>query len=356
MNLLKHPSEYIKSQLCSDIRKDAAEAERLLQLHPNQLKIIYEEQWLNLFVPKKFNGLGVSLPEALYVEEALAYTDGALGWTVTLCAGAAWFVGFLNPELSEIIFKDKKVCFAGSGKISGTASKKKDGFLINGKWDYASGSPFATAFTANCVIEENGKTLLNEVGKPIIQSFLFFKNEVNLIKNWNRIGMIATGSNGFSVTDVLVPFNRTFIIDSNHTNLPDPIFKYPFLALAQTTLAVNSSGMAMRFLDICKNDFTGDKYNMLQQKLSFAYSEIDTARKLFFDVAEKSWLQCKEQNLSSETLQAVGILSQQLAHKSLRAVDELYPFCGMQAANPDTEMNRVWRNVHTASQHSIFNT
>ena len=27
MNLLKHPSEYIRYQLCGDIRKDAAEAE-----------------------------------------------------------------------------------------------------------------------------------------------------------------------------------------------------------------------------------------------------------------------------------------------------------------------------------------
>lgn len=355
MSVVKHPAAYITPQLFNTIRTYAAEGEQLQQLHPMQLQIIHQEKWFNLFVPKEFNGLGLSLPEGLQKEEALAYTDGSLGWTVTLCAGAAWFIGFLKPELVQLIFSNKKACLAGSGQANGSAYKTKNRYLVNGKWDYATGAPFATAFTANCVLFEHDKPLLDKVGNPLIQSFLFLKNEITIVKNWKRIGMIATGSNGFSVAEVQVPENRTFIIDGKEATLSDPIFQYPFMALAQTTLAVNSSGMAMRFLDICKEDLSADKYKLLQQKLLIAYAEMDTSRQLFFEAVATSWKQCIEQKLTAETLHIIGELSKQLAHKSLKITDELYPYCGMNAANPSTELNRVWRNMHTASQHSIFN-
>lgn len=352
---MKHPAGYLSPKLIANIKQYGAEAEQLQRLHPNQLKLIQQQCWFNLFVPTQLNGLGLSLPKALHVEEALAYSDGSVGWTVTLCAGAAWFFGFLHPDIRQLIFSNKNACLAGSGKASGIAHKTGDGFLVNGKWDYATGAPFATAFTANCILHENDKPLLDTAGNLVIQSFLFLKEEVNINKNWNRMGMMATGSHGFSVTDILIPATRTFIIDSSYANLPDAIYHYPFLALAQTTLAVNTSGMAMRFLDICKDDFSVNKCNVFHKKLADAYVEMNTLRQLFFKAVAKSWAQCKEQKHSAKTLQKIEKRSRKLAHQSRKMVDDLYPFCGMQAANPSTEINRVWRNMHTASQHSIFN-
>ena len=355
MKLLKHPAGYLSPKLIANIKQYGAEAEQLQRLHPNQLKLIQQQCWFNLFVPTQLNGLGLSLPKALHVEEALAYSDGSVGWTVTLCAGAAWFFGFLHPDIRQLIFSNKNACLAGSVKLSGIAHKTGDGFLVNGKWDYATGAPFATAFTANCILHENDKPLLDTAGNPVIQSFLFLKEEVKINKNWNRMGMMPTGSHGFSVTDILIPATRTFIIDSSYANLPDAIYHYPFLALAQTTLAVNTSGMAMRFLDICKDDFSVNKCNVFHKKLADTYVEMNTLRQLFFKAVAKSWAQCKEQKHSAKTLQKIEKRSRKLAHQSRKMVDDLYPFCGMQAANPSTEINRVWRNMHTASQHSIFN-
>jgi hypothetical protein len=39
---------------------------------------------------------------------------------------------------------------------------------------------------------------------------------------------------------------------------------------------------------------------------------------------------------------------------SRQAVDELYPYCGLYAAHEGSEINRVWRDFHTASQHSLL--
>jgi len=53
-------------------------------------------------------------------------------------------------------------------------------------------------------------------------------------------------------------------------------------------------------------------------------------------------------------LEQVSANSRKLAKTARECVDELYPYCGLQAANPDAEINQVWRDLHTASQHSLL--
>ncbi len=355
MKTVKHPTAYLSSEIIEEVSKYAAAAEQLQQLHPKQIELIHKQKWFNLFVQKEYNGLSLSLPKALHLEEALAYADGSVGWTVTLCAGAAWFVGVLQPTLSNTVFNEHNTCIAGSGKAGGVAHKTADGFIVNGAWDYATGAPFATAFTANCIVYENDKPLADSTGNNILLSFLFLKEEVTIKQNWNKVGMVATGSRSFTVNDLHVPVTRTFVIDSKYAQLPQPIYQYPFLALAQTTLAVNSSGMAMRFLDICNVLAETNKYVMLKRKLPKAYATLEKQRQMFYKEVAKSWSQSKANKLFPKTHKKVGRLSKKLAVQSRNIVDKLYPFCGMGAANPLTEINRVWRNMHTASQHGIFN-
>ena len=123
-------------------------------LSPEQLAIIYKEKWFKLFVPKSAGGLELSLPGGLLLEETIATIDEAFGWTITLCSGASQFIGYLAPELSEQIFKVDKICFGGSGAITGTATEAEEGFIINGTWKYATGAPYCTHFTANCFISK----------------------------------------------------------------------------------------------------------------------------------------------------------------------------------------------------------
>ncbi len=140
----------MKQELIDVIRNYSTEAEAMGHLHPMQINIIREQRWFHLFVPKEYGGLDLSLPEAVRLEENIAYADGSVGWVVTLCAGAAMFIGYFDKQLADEIFTDPNVCIAGSGHVNGTAEILKDGFLVNGTWPYASGTPHATWLTANC--------------------------------------------------------------------------------------------------------------------------------------------------------------------------------------------------------------
>lgn len=364
MNMPGHPSRVIATGLTDKIRSLAAAAEELGQLHPDQLAIIYEQGWFNLFVPKQYGGLELSLPEALRIEEALAWTDGSTGWTVTLCSGANWFVGFLDPSAAPEIYKDRKVCLAGSGKASGIARITKDGYTISGQWNYATGSLHATAFTANCTIEKNGVMLQDAAGDPLVYSFWFHKDEVSIRKNWNSIGMAATASHGFEVKEVTVPSNRSFLLQPGKAVLADPVYHFPFLAFAEATLAVNYSGMAVNFLDLCRDLFeeklsrpstSRSTLPPLRDMLQEAEQELNTARSLFYAAINSSWdTMVSTQSVSDEQLQSISHTSRRLATIARNKVDLLYPFCGITAADPSTAINRVWRDLHTASQHSLL--
>ncbi len=361
---IPHPSFFIDAQLTGLIRQFVAEAEQLGSLHPNQLSVIYKENWFNLYVPKEYGGLGLSLPEALRIQESLAWIDGSTGWTVTLCSGANWFVGFLQPETAEYIFNSDKVCLAGSGRQNGIAKMVNDEYEISGRWPYATGAAHATAFTANCLVEKDGKIIQNEDGSPITATFIFLKNEVSVIKDWKAMGMIATSSNSFEVKKLRVNKNRLFAIDEKKTVLAGKIYQYPFLQFAETTLAVNISGMAIYYLDLFeaiikekKSDehFTNEKLLALSLRHDTAKNQLDETRQLFYKTVQHSWNEGRgAKDFNPATLKEVSLASKVLADISRKMVDEIFPYCGLIATNHDSEINRVWRNLHTAIVHPLL--
>ena len=361
MYLSAHPSSYIPSALADMLRKHSPAAEKKGKLQAGQLELIYKQRWFNLWVPKHCRGLELSLPEGLRLEEALAWADGSAGWTITLCSGANWFVGFLQPEATKKLFKEKKVCFAGSGKPSGIAKANKKGYEVTGQWNYATGAPHATVFTANCILEREGEVVKDEAGNPQMRAFWFYKEEVTIHKNWNSSGMIATASHAFEVKKLQVPANRCFVLDTAHAVMQQPVFHFPFLQFAEATLAVNYAGMAIHFMDLCQVLF-GEKMIHPQgraiitpglvQLLEHCVLEINNARGQFYAAVDKAWE--AHAVLTPELLQAISHTSRSLAAIARRLVETLYPWCGLVAANPDTEINRVLRDLHTASQHTLL--
>ena len=360
-----HPSTFIDSAVAAIIRRGAAEAERLRDLHPDQIAVIQQKNWFKMLIPKAYGGLGYSLPEVLKMEEALSWADGSTGWMVTLCSGAAWFAGFLHRSLSEKLLDKEQLWLAGSGAVGGVAEVAEHGYIVNGFWKYATGSLHADVFTANCAVHQNGQPQYHSDGSPIVRAFLFERAEVTLHHHWNTVGMIATASHSFQVSGLRVGEERTFTIDPFQATLRDPVFKYPFLQLAEVTLSINLSGMCMRFLDLADPLVSLKAHRRLafppgvlgaSELLQNARAAINECRSNLYAVVEESWAICAQGHfVSIPLLREVSLSGHRLAHTSRKLVDDLYPYCGIIAANAGEEINRVWRNIHTASQHEIFN-
>ncbi|MGI4749079.1 MAG: acyl-CoA dehydrogenase [Janthinobacterium lividum] len=361
---ITHPSALLKPEWIEILRSGAAKAEATGLLQPKQLELIYAQQWFKLLVPEAYSDYQKSLPEMVQLEESLAWADGSVGWVVTLCSGAGWFGGFIPIKEASVIFADPKVCLAGSGASNGTATISGNGFVLNGSWKYASGAQHATHFTANCVVKEAQEIILGDDGQPLVLSFVIDKKNVKLITAWKYTGMMGTGSDAFEINNLKVTADRSFKINPDFALVEQPLYRYPFRQLAEATLAANLSGMAIHFMDLAEvifqekiglNKLSINQKTVLRNTFRNLETEFNWLRQEFYFALNKSWfLLDDEKSMLKEALQQVSKTSRLLAKKSRETVDELYPYCGLQAANPDAEINRVWRDLHTASQHSLL--
>ena len=341
-----------------NIKNDIAQAEKQGKLTNKQIQSIQEQGLLKAMVPGQYGGKQMSLPELLKIEEALAYIDGSLGWTVTLCSGAGWFGGFLNEEIAAEFLSASNTCIAGSGFMGGTAEMTPDGYVINGRWSYASGANMATAFTANCLVTKNKVAVKNEDGTDKILSFIFHSNEVTLLDDWNAFGMVATASHSFEAKELEVSANRSFAMNVQPV-INAALYHFPFMQLAECTLSVNIIGMALHFMELCSTMIDGKKLTNsvteLQDKYNGMLNKLQTSRQKLFYAVDMAWQVCQaNKEISPSLLYKVTAASSIAVSVAKDCVNTLYPHCGLKAADKRSEINRVWRDIQTAGQHGMI--
>lgn len=347
------------------IGRYAAAADSAGFLHPVQQALLHRRGWLKMLAPRASGGAELPLPQMVRLEETVAAVDGSMGWVLTLCAGAGWFAGFLPPGLARSIIGTSRVCLGGSGAPTGYAELEGDGYRITGLWDYASGAPMATHFTLNAVLRIDGKPLLDEHGAPRIRAFLVPSAQVEIVPSWNSIGMRASASHSYRINGQWIGKEYGFTISPETATADGPLYRYPFYSLAFVTLAANMAGMARHFMQLAQPCMSKRRHavkNMpllhvpevaaLLEEKERTYT---ATRARFYDVLDQSWARVMAGvPLGPEEMQSVQASSLALVAASRSAVDELYPYCGLHAAHEDSEINRVWRDFHTASQHSLL--
>lgn len=328
-----------------------------------QLDLTISEKWFKIWVPRSLGGLGLSLLEGLQFLEELAYHDGGLAWTITLCSGANLFVGFIDPEIGKEIFQNPQVCLGGSGRASGYAEREEGGYRIKGYWKYATGAPHLTHFTANCIITENGIPILDNHGQQLVQSFFFDRNDVLIHYDWDTFGLECTASHSFSVENLFVKNSRSFVINESESTWPDLLYRYPFIPFAELTLLSNFIGMYKRFIDLVEKYFIvksqdqvwlKDIGKLYFKRFDEVQDDFNKRRELIYQLADQSWIN-REQNVDNTMIyERIATESRSFVSMIKDNVILLFPFCGIDAAQREKEMNIVFRNIFTATQHSLL--
>ncbi len=309
---------------------------------------ITQQNLWNIWVSQVYGGKACTFSEGLKLLFELAKHDGSLGWTVTLCSGANYFVGNLQTATAQEIFADTKPkpVFGGSGGLFGYAEKTKKGYLLSGKWKYATGSPYLTHVTLNAKVTENGKELLDQDGSLVFKSFVLPKETVNFIDDWDTMGMQATRTCSFSIDNYLAQESQSFQYD--HFYLPDAIYKINFRVFADLTLWINYIGMAKHIEEELHN---------LKADLNFKplTDAVFKAEKMCFDYA----LQVEDSiaaeiKLHSEFISEIHQTAAASVRELSKSIISIYPYLGISAAREHNELNLIFRDYFTATQHRNF--
>lgn len=349
------------------IARHAAKADCARWLHPVQQALLHRRGWLRMLAPREAGGAELALPDVVRLEEAVARVDGSVAWTLTLCAGAGWFAGFLPTGFARTILATRRVCLAGSGAPTGHADVEGEGYRVTGCWDYASGAPMATHFTFNAVLRRDGAVLLDAHGKPQIRAFVVPATLVELEPTWRSMGLRATASDAYRVSGRWVSEEHAFEIDPARAVAQGPLYRLPFLAFAYVTLAANVAGMAYHFVELAheciahrRNRFADDGGRLIDAPqvaavLASTRARLHDARTRVYAALDAAWASASgEGRVSAAQAEALEAGSIAWVAAARAAVDTLFPYCGLYAAREDSEINRVWRDFHTASQHALL--
>jgi hypothetical protein len=74
-------------------------------------------------------------------------------------------------------------------------------------------------------------------------------------------------------------------------------------------------------------------------------------KKLYTIISEIGYTHENQQQLTEMDYTKIDLAALNLSTTARKLVEELYPWGGMAVIDHDAEINMVWRDLHTASQH-----
>lgn len=360
-----HPTATISQEIIEQLRQRAFETEALKSLPKETLELIYDQRWFQVLIPKNCGGLEYTLPQAVRLFEALTYADANVGWCVNLGAGANMFSGYLDEKVSKEIFTHPETCCAGSGAVSGRATKVKGGYRLTGRWKYASGANHATHFTANALLLDESGMLLMEDGQPMFRSMILPQKDIINHRNWEAMGLKATSSNDFEAKNIFVKEAHVFDLKRPSAFADGPLYHFPFVQLAEVNMTCMITGIALHFMEAyealaqTKKPLHSNKQlsdnSAAQEIFDKASIPFLEARLTMYTLLDEVWQYYAQHTTPPDDLTtrfrkavyAAGKASRQLIY-------ELYPLCGLNIVSMQSPLNKVWRDAAVAGQHYLL--
>lgn len=289
-----------------------------------------EHKLFKLCVPRSLGGAELRLSEAARVYDALAAVEGNLGWQAHIGSGGGFFVPSFRREVAERLFSDPRAVIAGSGTPLGRARPVSGGYVVSGRWRYASGAQYATLFTANCALPDER-----------IRAMAFLPGEVRLIEDWDSLGMRATSSWTMVAEEVFVPEERSFVTGEMLWDPGYALYRLPFDLFAVASIGAVCVGLARAFF---------------AEVGGAGGEEAEQYRQLFFTALEQLESAEAAGSLNEARHRHTGWTLRLAANRCRELVLQAMPGLGMRALWPTERVNRIIRDLLTAGQHVALRT
>ena len=159
--------------------------------------------------PRRFGGYEFDLKTYYRVGIEIARGDPSTAWCLIVGAGHALMLGsYFGEEAQAEGFGPQGDFSAPSvAAPTGTATPIDGGWLVKGKWGYASGAPYATHFMPSVLIFE-------KPDQPRAGISLIPRSQWKMLDDWGAIlGMKGSGSNSIVVEGARVPKHHVVTID-----------------------------------------------------------------------------------------------------------------------------------------------
>jgi indole-3-acetate monooxygenase len=307
-------------------------------------------------VLKRFGGDEREPVEILEMIESLSAADGSVGWVASFAPQASVYCAILPDQcLREMYANGPDIVAAGALYPAQAAKQVGDNLLVNGRWSFASGCTSADWICVGITVE----------GSPIVgvQMVMLPAAKVEIVRNWDVVGLRATGSNDIVARDVLVSRNWA-AQRGGPVQYADALYQFPALCFAALNHACVNLGIARSAIEDMvelakgKASITGaprpaDRVHV-QLGLAKADAKLRSARAFFFEQTEVMWQIVKAGNVpATEEKSLVRLAAINAARIGAEVVQEMFTLAGTTATRMANPMQRRLRDSMMVTQHAF---
>jgi len=371
----RRPEELIARarDMVPEIRELAEATERNRNIAPHIVAKIRDAELLRTCRPKEFGGFEYDAVVALEIALAVSAACASTGWALNGALSNGISFGHFPIEAQRELWGGGAdpfscACFAPTG----TAVPTEGGYMLNGKWSFASGCDHSSWIKLGALITPPGAVPPYEGA-----FFLLPIGDAEIEDNWFVCGLSGTGSKNVIVHQAFVPQRRVLLFaDTRSGRTPgaqyhkNPLYRLPLLVLGATMLASTAVGAAKGALEaylamtsgretrgaLAGGGLAMAEFATVQLRFAEASAAVEAAEMILVTDLRKAMqkLRAGEEITVADRIRCRRnqAYATKLAVQAVEALNASTGGYGLLLSNP---VQRAWRDVNAVARHVSLN-
>jgi 3-hydroxy-9,10-secoandrosta-1,3,5(10)-triene-9,17-dione monooxygenase len=207
---------------------------------------------LRILQPKRFGGLQGRFSLFSRIVEELTYGCASSAWVYAVLAEHQWIIAQYPEEAQIDVWGEDPLAVASSSLAPREAARRvPGGWRLSGHYPFSSGCDYAQWAIIGA--------FLGEKGDPRGVAYLLVRlAEVEIVDDWQVLGLLGTGSKSLVLHDVFVPEHRSVMVSDLFAGTPPgalvhpdyPVLRAPRGFLVSYSLPPVAIALGRRALDI----------------------------------------------------------------------------------------------------------
>lgn len=306
-------------------------------------------------VPARFGGDERSPADFLRMIERVAIADGSAGWVASFGVSHTYLASLPAETLAAVYAESPDIVFAGAIFPPQAAEMVEGGYRVSGRWSFASGSPGASLIGVGIKGGPSG-------GLPLVA--VMPADKVEIVPDWDVIGMRGTGSYDVVARDVFVPTEWTFVRGSA-ASIDLPVYRYPSMAIAAQVLAVVGLGVARAAIDHLvalatkRASITGAPLLAERAHVQIAVAQAEVAlraaRAIFYEVTEEAWAMLQAGDaVPPEHIVLIRLAATNAARIGADVARKVFEQAGTAGIFNSSPLSRYLQDAAVVAQHAFL--
>lgn len=308
--------------------------------------------------PQCFGGSGLAPTAFLQLIEKISEADGSVGWVASFGSASVYLAALPKETQARLYADSPDLVFAGGLFPIQPATQVEGGWKVNGTWKFASGCKGADMLGVGI-----GAAVPGQVGaKP--RTAVFPPEKVEIVDNWDVMGLAGTGSHDLRVSDQFVADEWTFIRGGVPT-IDEPLYRYPTIAYAAQVLGVVNLGIARAAIDEI-NHMSGGRVaitgapkladrSYVRIEVAKAEAHLRSARAFLYDVTNEVWQSILAgKPVTPEQVSMLRLTAVEIAKVGNEVVQSMFGLAGTTAIYSHHPLQRYLRDAAVVKQHAFL--